>query len=315
MKNGGRLKINSFYRLILDKRKGRGFTLIELFLVVAVLMVLMSLLQPSLMGVIERGHDIDCRNNLKELGGLAYIYGGDHDDHIPGNGMSFNGLEKPYYWQSYWGEYVPYTGAPPLNAADHSFWFLKGYLGQYLFDEGYNGSWGDHELYACESSTIRTKPDGSDVDFLFSYWVNVNSANGKEAPWADNRDRSDVRPLRWTRFIEIDHPSELMSIADVSQNQYGGVDASGAFNVDPHYYDAPNDPDFNTDPPPPTPGVAPHRPEELIGPMFPSQQGDVPSRRGTFDFRHSQGMNVVFIDGHVSNIFNGELKNKNIYRP
>jgi prepilin-type processing-associated H-X9-DG protein len=250
---------------------------------------------------------ITCKNNLKSLSTLASLYAGDHDDAIPGNGFSYHEEERPPYWHSSWGKYVPYTGERIPNPADYSFWFSKGHLGQYLFDDDYVGDYREHELYACTSSTIQKDQDGNNVPFIFSYWVNVNSVGNLKAPWASNDGINDHEGPRWTRFIEIENPSAVMSIADVAQNLDGTVDASGSFNVIPHFYD--------DEPTPwPVPSVNRYAPEAYIGPITPTQQGLRASRRGIFDFRHDFGMNTVFIDGHVENIINGGLKNKNIYR-
>lgn len=287
--------------------RAKRFSLIELFVVVAVLLILISLLQPSLSKMMARGESLACQNNLKELGSLSFMFGADNDDKIPGSGFSYNDTSTPDWWPSSWASYEPYTGPRISNQQDFWFWFSKGHLGQYLFDTDYNGNWQKHELYSCDSSTITTDPDGNEVEFTFSYWVNVNQAHGKKAPWASNSGITNKSLPSWTRFGEIIEPSHLMSIADVAQNLWGTVDASGSFNLVPHYYD-------DVHAPAPVPGPNPHDPDGLIGPATPAQQGQRASRRGIFDFRHSFGINAAFIDGHVENVLNGDLKNKNLYR-
>ena len=167
--------------------------------------------------------------------------------------------------------------------------------------------------YDCPSATIRTNrmPEelGQEIPFVFSYWVNVNESNGKKAPWASNKDLDDSNPLpSWTRFVELGHPSELMSIADVAQNEKGLVGASGAFKFYPHFYDG-----KTPDPPSPYLNTV-AGPEDYIGPITPTEQGQRASMRGIFNFRHSVGINTVFFDGHVENILNGGVKKKNILR-
>ena len=271
-------------------------------------MILMTLLQPSLLKMIQKGEAVACQKNLQGLSHASSIYAGDHDDAIPGNGFSYNDPSTPWWWHSSWGTYIPYTGDRIPNPGDYSFWFSKGHLGQYLFDDNYTGDYQNNKLYDCRSATIRTDPDGKEVSFAFTYWVNVNGNNGKKAPWASNTGLNDLNPSpSWTRFVELGRPNELMSIADVAQNQFGTVDASGAFSVAPHFYD-----DQPT--PWPSPFVNPTDPEAYIGAITPTQQEQRASRRGIFDFRHSAGMNAVFFDGHVENIVNGGLQNKNLYR-
>jgi prepilin-type processing-associated H-X9-DG protein/prepilin-type N-terminal cleavage/methylation domain-containing protein len=286
----------------------QNFSLIELLVVIAILAVLFSLLQPALKGMVEKHHDVSCRNNLNQLGSLSIIFSNDHDDNIPGNGFSYNDPQTPTWWPSAWGTYTPYTKERYLNAADHLWWYSKGNLGQYVFEGKDVTDYQNHEFYDCATASIRTLPTGEEAPVIQSYWVNVNHHDGKKAPWASNSGISDKNPISYTRFTEIMHPSMLMSIADTAQNLNGTVDAPGAFNLIPHYYD-------DEHAPWPNPGPNPWNPDAQIGPLVPGAQNGRASRRGILDFRHKQGVNAVFFDGHVENLINGTLYNKNLYRP
>jgi prepilin-type N-terminal cleavage/methylation domain-containing protein len=48
--------------------KKNGFTLIEMLVVIAIIALLISLLFPAVAAVKEKGNDITCKNNLRELG-------------------------------------------------------------------------------------------------------------------------------------------------------------------------------------------------------------------------------------------------------
>lgn len=61
-----------------------GFTLIELMVVVAVIVVLISLLLPAFARVHDIANEIKCKNNLKQLMAGMIAFAADHDEHLPG---------------------------------------------------------------------------------------------------------------------------------------------------------------------------------------------------------------------------------------
>lgn len=65
------------------RRSSRAFTLIELLVVVAIMAVLMAILLPSLRMARDQANRSACAANLKALGAMAHIYGGENDDFFP----------------------------------------------------------------------------------------------------------------------------------------------------------------------------------------------------------------------------------------
>jgi prepilin-type N-terminal cleavage/methylation domain-containing protein len=61
----------------------RAFSLVELLVVLAVAVSLMSLLMPALQHVRENTHRIICSSNEKQLGQGIFAYGTDHGDRLP----------------------------------------------------------------------------------------------------------------------------------------------------------------------------------------------------------------------------------------
>ena len=63
--------------------KTRGFTLVMLLVVVAVLAILAAMLLPALANAKKKAQRINCVNNLKQVGLAFRIWEGDNDDKLP----------------------------------------------------------------------------------------------------------------------------------------------------------------------------------------------------------------------------------------
>lgn len=69
-----------------------AFSLIELLVVVAVIVILAALLFPVFAKVREKGRAAACMSNYHQIGLAIHMYATDYDDFTPPNGGSFSGI-------------------------------------------------------------------------------------------------------------------------------------------------------------------------------------------------------------------------------
>jgi prepilin-type N-terminal cleavage/methylation domain-containing protein/prepilin-type processing-associated H-X9-DG protein len=74
----------------------RGFTLVELLVVIAIIAVLAALGVAGISRAIARGHEAKCSGNLRQLGIATQTYAADHEGRLPMTGNApFN--SPPWY--------------------------------------------------------------------------------------------------------------------------------------------------------------------------------------------------------------------------
>jgi prepilin-type N-terminal cleavage/methylation domain-containing protein len=80
----------------------RGFTLVELLLVIAIIAILMAILMPALNRAREQGKRAACLNNCKQLALAWGMYADDNDDNIVNGNTSTGAHNKDGTCWAYW---------------------------------------------------------------------------------------------------------------------------------------------------------------------------------------------------------------------
>lgn len=78
-----------------SRHQRRGFTLVELLIVIAIIAVLLALIFPSLSGASARGRQMTCLNNLRNIGQIALYFS---QRQTNGRFPSANGHNPTVWW-------------------------------------------------------------------------------------------------------------------------------------------------------------------------------------------------------------------------
>jgi prepilin-type N-terminal cleavage/methylation domain-containing protein/prepilin-type processing-associated H-X9-DG protein len=79
-------------------RDDRGFTLVEVLVVMAVMTVLASILFPVFAAARRRSRSASCQANLRQIYMAFELYLQDYDDHYPNNGDPFLWMGRKWRW-------------------------------------------------------------------------------------------------------------------------------------------------------------------------------------------------------------------------
>ncbi|MFN3410203.1 MAG: prepilin-type N-terminal cleavage/methylation domain-containing protein [Limisphaerales bacterium] len=196
----------------------RGFTLVELLVVIAVIALLAALLLPALGRAKERAWTVACLSNLKQLAACWHLYATDHDDHLPPNNSVYNiqNHQALITGGSWCTNLAPYDADPSSISSGHLF--------------SYNQNVG---IYRCpaDRSTVRDRATGEStgVPRLRSYNLSLSNNGWPEFAWAQNRwhpsfkKYTEIRrpgPAALLTFIEVHEDSIFDSLFGIPTDQY-----------------------------------------------------------------------------------------------
>jgi prepilin-type N-terminal cleavage/methylation domain-containing protein/prepilin-type processing-associated H-X9-DG protein len=158
----------------------RAFSLLELLVVVAVIVVLLAILLPALGKVRDRNRTAACLANLKRIGTALHLYAADNKDYTPPRGVDSK-KDAPPGW-----------GFPGYGPGDRATWSDQIMLGQYAGSTNEDNSAPEfrntavkrRSAFICPSDTYHEQGDVMNVSYgMGTNFTYVNPSNKYRNLW------------------------------------------------------------------------------------------------------------------------------------
>lgn len=171
--------------------KHRGFTLVELLVVIGIILMLVSVLLPAVRKSIEAGRQVSCLNHMRQIAQATLQYCADNEGTFP-QGAAVLDNPSVYDW-IYWRPGQP----APFNDTS------KSAVGRYIGSSA-------PTVFRCPSDSCDARPPHSYSQWQYLYSYSMNSW----IVWNDTLSFQTGYWHHWCRTQDIFNPSEVILLVD-----------------------------------------------------------------------------------------------------